>query len=229
MIKLGAFETDAPWVRVIGLARNAALNFESDPDLRPNPAVYVLGGPGNPYAGGEVVVRVAGDDPKTLLGVRRAIEGAVTDFRGSALIRPWLGDFDGVVTGRRFVTALFGVLGVFALILAAVGLYSVLAYAVSQRMREFGVRMALGAGAPDLLKLVMHDGFVMTLAGTGAGAILAMWAAKLLSYWLYNVGPTDVGSLVLAEAVLFVVSLIACAVPALTAMRADPIEILRAT
>ena len=107
-----------------------------------------------------------------------------------------------MVAGREFVAAVFGLVAALALGLAAAGLYGVLAYTVSQRTREFGIRLALGASRRSVFGLVLRDGAVMVLAGVGMGAIFAMWVAKLLSVWLYTVHPTDAGTLVGAEAVL---------------------------
>lgn len=89
--------------------------------------------------------------------------------------------------------------------------------------------MALGAGTADVLRAVLHDGAVMALAGTAIGALLARWAGNLLNSLLYNVSALDVKTLIAAEVVLVAACLAACVVPALTATRADPIEILRAT
>lgn len=112
--------------------------------------------------------------------------------------------------------------------LAAVGLYGVLSYAVSQRLREFGIRAALGAVRGDLVRLLVRDAAVMVLAGVAIGAFLAMLGPQLVEGWLYNVPPTDAASLVAAEAVLFVAAVLACFVPAFRASRANPIEVLRA-
>jgi ABC-type antimicrobial peptide transport system permease subunit len=100
---------------------------------------------------------------------------------------------------------------------------------VGQRMREFGIRIALGARATQVLRLVVHDGVVMILAGTGIGAFAAMWAGGLFGSWLYSVPPTDVRSLLGAEVVLLVTTLAACLSPAIRASAADPLETLRAT
>ncbi len=138
----------------------------------------------------------------------------------------WL---DSGLQSRGFLAKVFGSMGAFALVLAAVGIYGVLAYAVGRRIREFAVRIALGAQRSDLLKNVLHDGLVMTLAGTGLGAFVALWSSYLLESLLEDIYPTDALTLVLAEAALVEVTVAACLAPALRAMRADPIEILRAT
>jgi ABC-type antimicrobial peptide transport system permease subunit len=174
-----------------------------------------------------VLVRARHADGAAVVAVQRALR-AVPEVN-VGFVTPLLRTFDSMVTARRFIAELFGLLGVLALALAAVGLYGVLAYAVGQRMREFGVRIALGARPANLVRLVFRDGVTMVLAGTAVGALVAMWTANLLAAWLYDVSPTDAASLVAAEAVLLAVSLAACTAPALAAARADPLEVLRAT
>jgi hypothetical protein len=222
--------TDVAWLPVIGIARPASLNFEADPDLPAQPMIYaVLRADDVRFH--RVAVRVShnetpGSTARVALAVHRAI--GIGAPGAGAYVSPWQDYFRELVAGREFVALLFSLLGALALGLSAVGLYSVLAYAVSQRMREFGIRLALGARREDVFRLVVHDGAVMVLAGTGLGAIFAMWVSKLLSVWLYGVHPTDAGALVGAEVVLIAVSLAACLAPALRAMRAEPLEILRA-
>ena len=225
LIKLGPREADLAWIPVVGVVQNASLKFERDPDLPPHPKVYVME-PGSRFR--DVVVRTNNSDPTVPLLIKERIETAVPGPNLS-FVNSWRGQFESEVRTRSFLAGLFGVFGLFALALAAVGLYGVLTYAVSQRMREFGVRLALGAQTRDVLRLVLHDGAVMILAGTGLGAFIAMWAGTLLQQWLYSVPPTDVVSLLGAEVVLVIVSLIACLVPALHATTADPLETLRAT
>ena len=96
-------------------------------------------------------------------------------------------------------------------------------------MREFAVRIALGARSEDVLRLVLRDGLELAMGGTALGAVGGIWAGTLLSKLLYNVEPTDVIALVAAESILLLVTILACLIPALRAMRANPVEILRAT
>lgn len=226
MIKLAGVETPGEWVPVVGVARAAALYFESDPDLPVEPNVFVM--PKN-YASRytSFVVRTAASEPQVTLEVRRVLQGTIPGA-GTPLIDPWLRGFEEMVAAREFMASLFALFGGLALALSSVGLYGILSYAVNRRMREFGVRVALGARQSDVLRLVLREGSVMILAGIAIGAVFAMWSAKLLAHWLYNVNPTDAASLVTAELVLVVVSLAACAIPGLRASRSDPVEVLRA-
>jgi putative ABC transport system permease protein len=222
--------TDVAWLPVIGIARRASLDFEADPDLPAQPMIYAVLRTDD-VRFHRIAVRLSrnetpGSTARVALAVHRAIGIGVPG--AGAYVSPWQDYFRDLVAGRDFVALLFSLLGALALGLSAVGLYGVLAYTVSRRMREFGIRLALGARREDVFRLVIHDGAVMVLAGTGLGAIFAMWVSKLLSVWLYGVHPTDAGGLVGAEVLLILVSLAACLAPALRAMRAEPLEILRA-
>jgi ABC-type antimicrobial peptide transport system permease subunit len=100
---------------------------------------------------------------------------------------------------------------------------------VNQRMREFAVRVAIGARGGHLWRLVLRDAAEMALAGTALGAFGGFVAGRLFGGGLYGIEPTDVVSLIMAESVLLAVSFGVCVVPALRATRADPVEILRAS
>jgi len=128
---------------------------------------------------------------------------------------------------QRLATALLGAFGGMALLLAAVGLYGVMSYAVSQSSRELGLRMALGASAPDLLRLVMSQGLALTAAGVVLGAVAALAMARLIGNLLYKVSPHDPLAFVTAFLVMTVVGLVACLLPAWRATRTDPVRALR--
>jgi ABC-type antimicrobial peptide transport system permease subunit len=122
---------------------------------------------------------------------------------------------------------LLSVLGAIALLLAALGLYGVLAFAVGLREQEFGIRMALGAQARDVLGAVLREGLLLALAGVAAGVILALVAARLTGGLLVNLSPSD--PLILGGTALFllVVALLASYLPARQATKVDPFTSLR--
>jgi len=122
----------------------------------------------------------------------------------------------------RFNTLLLSVLGAIALALAAGGVYGVVAYFVSQRRHEIGLRMALGAGPLDVWRLVLHRGLGPVAAGAVVGGILSVFTARLLRGQLYGVQPSDPGTVLMAIALLGVVSLVAMLLPARQAMRVAP-------
>jgi ABC-type antimicrobial peptide transport system permease subunit len=128
---------------------------------------------------------------------------------------------------QRVAAALLSVLGCIALLLAALGLHSVLAFAVGQREHEFGIRMALGAQPRDVLGTVVRQGLLLALAGIAAGAILAFVAARLMGGLLVNLSASD--PLILGSVSLFLVAvaLLASYLPARQATKVDPLTSLR--
>jgi ABC-type antimicrobial peptide transport system permease subunit len=127
----------------------------------------------------------------------------------------------------RLSAALALVLGLIALAVSVIGVYGVLSYAVSQRVKEFAVRLALGAGPRSIVRLVLFEGAVVTLAGLAAGFAVAPTAAQALNAALYGVGPTDLVAYAAAAFALCGTAAIACLLPALRASQADPMIVLR--
>jgi ABC-type antimicrobial peptide transport system permease subunit len=134
---------------------------------------------------------------------------------------------DRTTAVQRVAVTMLGVFGGLALVLAAIGLYGVMSYVVSQSSRELGLRMALGAGASDLLRLVMSHGLVLTAGGVLLGAAVALGLTRLLGYLLYKVSPRDPLAFGSAFVVMTIVSLAACFLPAWRATRTDPVRALR--
>ena len=125
--------------------------------------------------------------------------------------------------GPRLASLFLGVLGVIAMLLAGVGLYGVMAYSVSQRTREIGIRMALGADPKGVLRMVMRRGLSLALSGIAAGLVIALAAAPLIAPLLYHISPADPVSIAGAALFLIVVGVLASLIPALRATRIDPI------
>src|SRR5262249_33515450 len=128
----------------------------------------------------------------------------------------------------RAGAALFSIFGALALGLAVVGLYGVKAYSVARRTREIGIRMALGAQAGTVLRMIMREGFIMLACGVIIGLLLAVVSAKLLSGILYGVHALDPIAFIVAPLVLTAAALIATWLPARRATRVDPVQALRA-
>src|SRR6266550_84142 len=134
---------------------------------------------------------------------------------------------DRSTSAQMVAVTLVGILGALALVLAAIGLYGVMSYAVSQSTRELGLRMALGAGTSNLLCLVLSRGLALTGAGMLLGAATALLLTRLLGNLLYEVSPRDPLAFGTAFAVMAVVSLVASFLPAWRATRTDPAQVLR--
>jgi putative ABC transport system permease protein len=131
------------------------------------------------------------------------------------------------VASSRFVMLLLGSFSVLALGLAAVGIYGVMAYLVTQRTQEIGVRMALGAQKRDVLKLVVGKGMALAVIGTAIGLIASLALTRLMRSLLFEVTPTDWLTFVITSVVLLTVALLACYIPARRATKVDPLTALR--
>jgi putative ABC transport system permease protein len=134
---------------------------------------------------------------------------------------------DDSVADSRFNTALLSLFAAVALLLAAIGIYGVLAYTVAQRTSEIGIRMALGAQRSSVLRLVVGDGLTLTLVGIAIGAAVALVATRSLDRLVFGVSTSDPGVFAFVALTLSAVAAVAAAVPALRASRVDPIEALR--
>jgi ABC-type antimicrobial peptide transport system permease subunit len=160
--------------------------------------------------------------------VRQAVSAADANQPVSAIRS--MDEILGVeVEGREQQATLLGAFAALALLLASVGLYGVLSYAVAQRSREIGVRVALGATRADVMRLVLGRGVVLTSVGLGAGSIGAWILTRAMRTLLYGVAPTDPATFATVVAILTGVGMIACLLPALRATRVNPITVLRDT
>jgi len=128
---------------------------------------------------------------------------------------------------RKFTMTLLTIFAGIAIALASIGLYGVMSYSVSQRTREMGIRMALGAQRRDVLQLVIRRGMLLTMVGVGLGLAGSFGLTRLISSLLFGVSATDIGTFGAVSSLLFVIALLACWLPARRASRVDPIVALR--
>ena len=131
------------------------------------------------------------------------------------------------LSSRRFSTVLLAVFASLALALAAVGIYGIVAYSVTERTHEIGVRIALGAQRRDVMAMVVGQGMTMTIVGTAIGVAASAALARLMSSLLFGVSAGDPATFVAIPLLLIAVALAACYVPARRAMRVDPLQTLR--
>ncbi len=215
-----------PYFEVVGLAEDAATE-----SLREGarPAVFLEHRqvPASSLGGSmALLARVAGDPLARLPdleAVVRQLDPRVPVVQPAVLAQ----FFTGTLVAERMAAGLSGFSALLALALAAVGLYGVLAFAVGRRAKELGLRLALGAGRADLLRLVIGEGMKLTAIGLAAGFAGALAVGRLLSRFLFGVAPADPATLGGVTAILAVVSLAACYLPARKAARVDPLLSLR--
>jgi ABC-type antimicrobial peptide transport system permease subunit len=174
----------------------------------------------------DILLRTAGDPALMVNAVRRAIR-ALDPARPVYAVRPLLAAMDSVLAQNRFRTALLALFSTLALLLAAVGLYGVMAYMVTQRTREIGVRVALGARPGQILREILLSGARLTCAGALSGIALAALASRWAGELLYGVRPFEPAAHLAAAGILSAVALLACLVPARRATAIDPMRALR--
>jgi hypothetical protein len=173
-----------------------------------------------------LVVRTTGDEHAVLDAVRRTVP-AVDPLMTTTLVQT-IGDFMALpLFPARATGWLLGASGVLAVVMTTIGLFGVIAYVVSQRTHEIGVRMALGARRSDVLKMVMGQGLRLTGIGLGIGLAAALGAARLLSPLLYGIGANDPTTMTAVALGLAAIALAACYLPARKAMRVEPSVALR--
>jgi len=173
-----------------------------------------------------VTVRAVGEPAELASSLRAAIWG-LDDQLAVAQVRT-MDEIVGESTApRRINLYLLAGFAVTARMLAAIGIYGVIAYSVGRRTQEIGIRLALGAGRFDVLLLILKPGFALTLAGTGLGIAAALALIRLMSAMLFGVRPTDPLTFAAVSVVLVLVSLLASYIPARRAAKVDPMVALR--
>jgi putative ABC transport system permease protein len=171
---------------------------------------------------------VRGDvDPSSLTAAVRSIVRSVDADQPVSNVALMTTTLSSVLVTERFGAILMTTLSVLGLLLAALGLYGVMAYSVRQRTGEIGLRIALGAQRKDVLALIMADGVKLTLAGLVIGLVVAWSASRLLVTLLFGMNATDPATFAAISLLLAIAGLFACYLPARTAMGLNPVEALR--
>jgi putative ABC transport system permease protein len=180
----------------------------------------------SPWPTAGVAVRTNGDPEAMIKSLAAAIHGVDPDLP-LAGVRTMDQILDQALLGDQFIAAVFGGFAGVALLLAAVGIYGVMAFGVAQRTHEIGLRIALGAGQGQVLGLILREGLLLALAGLGFGLLGAYFLGRAMQSTLYGVGAIDFSAFGAVAAVLLVSALAACYLPARRAAKIDPMVALR--
>jgi putative ABC transport system permease protein len=216
----GAGNTSRQIVGVVGGAKYWTLSHE------PFPHMYFSYLQEN-WRSMSLVVRAQPGDPMKLAAPIRAELGAIDKYQPIHSFKPVEGTVSELVAPQRFTTLLLAGFAALAAGLAAIGIYGVMSYTVNQRTREIGVRMALGAGTGDVLKVIMRQGVILVMAGVTIGLAASFALTRLISDLLFGVEATDPTTLAAITVLLVVVALVASYIPARRAARVDPLLALR--
>jgi len=220
-VRFGPPEDNEPWhtiVGVVGAVKHESLN------LTRKKTVYL---PHAQITVNSMALAVRAANPENLAPAIRGQVKAVDPDQPVIDVRTMTEVISRSVWQPRLYAILFGVFAAVAFALASVGVYGVMAYSVSERTREIGIRVALGAQRRDVLKLVVAQGMKLTLIGAGIGLAAALALTRLMQSLLFEVSPTDPLTFAGLAALLTVVTLLACYLPARRATKVDPMVALR--
>jgi len=211
-----------PWMTVVGVAADVV---ESSFDREPRFTIYIPFAQ-DPMFGMHLAVRAHSDPSMLVRGVEsevRKLDRELPVYQVETLSQL----VSDEVIGLRYIAILMTFFGAIALVLASVGLYGVMSYAVSERTQEMGVRIALGAQKRDVLELVFRRAIVITLAGVVAGVAASTALGRVLADLVFGVSATDAATFAGVALLLAAVALVASYIPARRATRVDPIAALR--
>ena len=212
------------WTEIIGVVADSRDNFQAD--LAMNAEFYLAFGQAYFPGSAHLMLRTNGDPRPMAAAVREQIwsvdkNAPIADMK----------TMDTVVTesvaAPRFRSLLLGAFGALGLLLAMIGIYGVISYAVTQRTREIGVRMALGARPRDVVRLVLGEGMILAAIGIGLGLAGAFALAKIMESVLYEIKPRDPATFIAVSLAVAVAAAAACYIPARRAMRVDPMVALK--
>jgi putative ABC transport system permease protein len=207
-------------VGIVGNVRHLAL------ESAPRAEIYQPLGQGQ-WPSMFVALRSATSDPRTLISAAQNAVWSVDNNIPLANVRTMRDMIGASIVRRKFAMLLLAIFAGLAVLLATIGLYGVMSYSVSQRTREIGIRVALGAQRADVLRLVISQGMLFVIIGVTAGIVSSLGVTRLIMSLLFAVSPTDIGTFVEVSALLALVALFACWLPARRASAVDPVVALR--
>jgi putative ABC transport system permease protein len=189
------------------------------------PTLFVPYG-AQPWDAMTILLRLSADPAGVIPAIREVIRAVGGSDLPIPPIEPLADNLQEAIATPRFLLRLFGIFAVLAVVLAALGVYAVMAFALGQRRREFGVRMALGAAPGEILAMVLRTGLIRAGAGIGLGLVAALGLSRVMTSVLYDTAPTDLPTWIGVVALLLATSTAAALLPALRATRIDPRTVL---
>ncbi|HEX8775382.1 MAG TPA: ABC transporter permease [Pyrinomonadaceae bacterium] len=213
---------DNPWLTIVGVVRDVK---HTELTAQPRMEMY-LSALQSPFNFMNIVVRTSTDPASLTTAVRKEV-WAVDKDQPVSDVQTMLQLVSNSVARARFNTLLLGLFASVALLLAAIGLYGVMSYSVTQRTHEIGIRMALGAQRRDVLRLVVGQGMILALIGVALGLLAAFAVSRVMSSLLFGVSATDPLTFIALAVLLAAIALLACLIPARRATRVDPMIALR--
>ena len=228
-IRLGGSQSDRPWITVVGVVGDVRHNGITDvvKEKFYIPHTQWHRSTGNPSRGMSLVINTD-RNPSDLVRPVRQIIRELDPSLPVANVRTMDDVVAATLSAPRFTGMLLGVFAALALVLSAIGIYGVLSYVVSRRTREIGIRVAIGAGRAEVLRLVLANGLSLTLAGVALGLAIAAAASRVMTTLLHDVRPGDPATFATVAIVLTTVAITASLVPAWRATRVDPVAALKA-
>jgi putative ABC transport system permease protein len=221
-ITLGLPRPDNPWITIVGIAKDVphrTLDSKPEPDWYASRLVA-------PQRHRFVFVRSALPTSTITASIRNSV-ATIDPHQPLTSVKTMEQVISTTTAPRRFNAFLLGVFAAIALALAALGIYSVISYSITLRTQEIGIRMALGANRPAILRMVLQKGMVLTLTGAAIGLASAFALTRWMSSLLFGVSASDPATYVIVLVVALGAALLACSIPARRATRVDPLVALR--
>ena len=221
---MGPLDSGLPWHTVVGVVADMR---RQGPEREPFPQMFVPLTQTPPPRNMDLFIRASSDDPLAMAGALRAAVRSVEKHAPVSDVALLEGQFGAYLAQRRFQTSLLIGFSIVALLMAAIGIYGLIQYSIATRTQEIGIRMAVGAEAGEIFRMILGEGLKLCLTGLTLGLLGARLLGKAGSSLLVGVAPTDPLTFIVVSLLLIAVAVAACVFPARRAMKIEPIVALR--
>lgn len=222
--KLGLRGSNQPWFTVVGVVGDLR---RQGPEREPFPQMFVSMAQSPPSRNVDVFIRTSSGDPMAMAAALRAAVRGVEQNAPVYGVAPLQQQLRAYLAQRRFQTSVLAGFSLVALLMAAVGIYGLIQYSIATRTHEIGIRMAVGAGAGEIFRMILGEGLKLSLTGLMVGLVGALWLGQAGSSLLFGVTSADPLTFLSVSLLLIAVAVAACFFPARRAMRIEPVVALR--